>query len=260
MKNSIVKHKLRVGEPVLVNKVCFFNADLVELIALMGFDCLWICTEHAPVDAALLKDMVRAGRAGGMDCMIRTGAGSYDDFMRFLELGADGLMIPHRRSREYAQEIVRRCKFPPLGERGIDGVAADADFGLMATGEYIRHANDESFLVLQIEDIHALDNIEAIADVEGLDVLFVGPADLSLSMGIPDQVKHPEILNVIKKVVSACEGKPVVCGTPYIDAEHCRKLIDTGVKFFTGTSDSAIIRAGFANQKDMLRDIGFTFR
>ena len=260
MNNSIIKRKLRNGEPVLVNKICFFNADLVELIGKMGFDCLWICNEHAPIDAALLKDMIRAGRAGGMDCMVRTGASSYDDFIRFLEVGAHGLMIPHLRDAEHAREIVRLAKFPPIGERGIDGVSADADFGLLQTEEYLKQANAETFIVLQIENIHVLDNIEEIAEVEGIDVLFVGPADLSLSMGIPGQVKHPKILKTIERVVKACEGKSVVCGTPHLDAEYCRQLMNMGVKFFTGTSDSSLIRTGFAKQKSILHDVGFTFR
>ncbi len=260
MKKSIVKQKLKNGEPVLVNKICFFNAELVELIGMMGFDCLWICNEHAPIDASLLKEMIRAGRVSGMDCMIRTGESSYDDFIRFLEMGANGLMVPHLRDAEHAREIVRRSKFPPIGERGIDGISADADFGLLPTNEYIRQANDETFIVLQIEDMGVLERIEEIAEVEGIDVLFVGPADLSLSMGIPDAVKDPKILKVIERVVRACDGKSVVCGTPYIDTEHCKKLMDMGVKFFTGVSDNGILRTGFANFKKTIEGAGFSFR
>ena len=259
MKKSIVKHKLKNGEPVLVNKICFFNTDLVEMMGLMGFDCLWICNEHAAIDGSLLKEMIRAARRCNMDCVIRTGERSHDDFICFLEMGANGLMIPHLRNAEHAEEIVRRSKFPPIGERGIDGVSADADFGLQAGDEYIKQANDQTFIVVQIEDESALDNIESIARVEGIDVLFVGPADLSLSMGIPNQVKHPKILEVIKRVVRASEGTSAVCGTSYIDHEHGKKLMNMGVKFFTGTSDSSILRTGFANFREAVRDIGFTF-
>ncbi len=259
MKKSIVKQKLKSNQPALVNKICFSNADLAELIGLMGFDCLWICTEHTSIDASLLKDMIRAGRATGMDCLMRTGQDSYDDFIRFFEMGANGLMIPHLCDAEHAKEIVRRAKFPPIGERGIDGISADADFGLLPTEEYIKQANDQTFIVVQIENKHTLENIESIAKVEGIDVLFVGPADLSLSLGIPDQVKHPKILEIIERVVKACEGTSAVCGTPYIDPEHCKKLMDIGVKFFTGTSDSGILRKGFANFKNDLKNIGFTF-
>lgn len=260
MKKSIVKQKIKNDEPVLVNKICFFNADLVELIGMMGFDCLWICNEHAPIDASLSKDMIRAGRASGMDCMIRTGESSDDDFIRFLEMGANGLMVPHIRDAEHAREIVRRAKFPPIGERGIDGISADAGFGLADTKEYIKQANDETFIVLQIENTHVLDHIEAIAEIEGIDVLFVGPADLSLSLGIPDSVKDPKILKVIERVVRACEGKSVVCGTPYIDIEHCKRLMQMGVKFFTGVSDNGILRAGFTKFKKMISEAGFSFR
>ncbi len=260
MRKSVVKSKLRAGQPVLVNKICFPNADLAELIGLMGFDCLWICTEHLAIDASVLKDMIRACRASGMDSMIRTGQDSYDDFTRFLESGATGLMIPHVKNSEHAREIVKRAKFPPIGKRGIDGISADADFGLADTNEYIKHANDETFIVVQIEDEYALDDIEQIAQVEGIDVLFLGPADLSLSMGITNQVKHKKILQAIEKIIKACENSSAVCGTPYIDVEHCKRLMNMGVKFFTGTSDSGIIRAGFSALKESLKQLSFDFR
>ncbi len=260
MKKSVVKQKLQSGEPVLVNKICFSNADMAELIGLMGFDCLWICTEHTQIDASLLKDMIRAARVSGMDCMIRIGQNSYDDIMRFLEMGANGVMIPHLQDAEHAQEIVRRAKFPPIGERGIDGISADAEFGLMPIEEYVKQANDETFIVVQIENRHTLENIESIAKIEGIDVLFVGPADLSLSLGIAGKVKHPKIFEVIERVVRACEGTSSVCGTPYIDKEYCKKLMDIGVKFFTGISDNRVIREGFGNFKNEIKELGFGFR
>ena len=95
MPASIVKHKLGAGQPVLVNKVNFHNPALVEMVGLLGFDCLWICNEHIAVDQSVMAGMLRACRASGMDCVVRVGQDCYADMMRFLELGANGLMIPH---------------------------------------------------------------------------------------------------------------------------------------------------------------------
>ena len=260
MKKSVVKHKLRNDVPVLVNKICYFNADLAEMIGSMGFDCLWICNEHGTVDASLLKEMVRAARVRDMDCVVRTGENGFDDLIRILEMGTNGLMIPHIRNAEQAQEIVRRAKFPPIGQRGIDGIGADAEFGALPIEDYLKQANDETFIVAQIENIEALANVDEIAHVKGIDVLFIGPADLSLSMGIPGQCSHPDIIDAIKKVVELCKTNGAVCGTPYINAEHCKRLMDMGVKYFTGTSDFRILSDGFASFKDEVKSLGFSFR
>ena len=257
---SIVKQKLKNGQPVLVNKINFFNSDLVEMIGLMGFDCIWICSEHAGVDYSMLNDMVRAARISGMDCVVRTAEKGYDDFNRFLEMGIKGLMIPHVADASAAEDVVSKGKFQPVGNRGIDGVSVDSRFGLLPVEKYIKTANDETFIVVQIEDQKSLSNVEAIADVEGIDVLFVGPGDLSLSMGFPGQVKHPEILKAIDKVASACKGTATVCGTPMIDSEHGRLLMDKGVKYFTGLSDFRILSGGFRDFREKCKKMGFSFR
>ena len=228
MQKSLVKQKLAEGQLVLVPKVCFMDPNIVEMMGLLGFDCIWICNEYKAIDPTTLENMVRAGRATGTECVIRTGANSFDDLARFLSMGANGLMIPHVQTAEHARRAVDRIKYPPLGHRELEDVNADADYGLMPLDEYLKAANDETVVVVQIEDMEAADNVEEIAEVAGIDVLFVGPADLALSLGVPGQVRHPKVLEVIRRVVRACEANHLVCGTPALDPEHCQLLIGQG--------------------------------
>ena len=260
MRQSIVKRKLTAGEQVLVAKVCFLDPSIVEMLGLLGFDCLWICNEYRAINPQTLENMIRAGRAAGADCVIRTGPESFDDFARILAMGADGLMVPHLQSAQHARRVVERTKFPPLGRRALESINADADFGLMPLDKYMTRANEETFLVLQIEDGEALEQVEEIAAVAGIDVLFVGAGDLSVSLGVPGQVKHPRVLEAVRRAVRACEGRGIACGTSAIDPEHCRVLLDEGVRYFADGSDWRILLAGVRQHKQAFGELGFTFR
>ena len=260
MHRSVVKRKLSAGELVLVPKVCFVDAGIVEMLGLLGFDCLWICNEHRAIDANHLENMVRAGRAAGADCVVRLGVNGLDDIVRVLAMGAHGLMIPHVKTAEHARAVVSKAKYPPLGNRGLESINADALYGLRPLQQYLQAANDETFLVLQVEDAEALDHIEDIAAVDGIDVIFVGPSDLALSLGLPGQEKHPRVVEAIRRVVKACRSRNVVCGTAAMDAEHCGHLIEEGVRYFTDGSDWRAIRTAFADAKQAYGALGFSFR
>ena len=259
MQKSIVKDKLSRGESVLVAKAGFMDPNIVEIFGNIGFDCAWLCNEHLGVDSSRMASLIRAGRASGIDCVVRTGPDSRDDFIRFLEMGANGLMIPHVINADQAKGIVERIKFPPEGKRGADGVNADAKFGLIEFDVYLRDANKETFVVLQIEDKEAVDNIEEIAAVRDVDVVFVGPGDLSISMGIPGQIKHKRIQEVIKRVCKACEKTGAVCGTTAREPEYALELKEWGVRYFSGISDWGHLVGGLKQTKEKFKEYGFGF-
>ena len=115
-------------------------------------------------------------------------------------------------------------------------------------------------MVVQIEDLEAAAQADAIAEVPGVDVLFVGPADLALSLGLPGECRHPKVLDVIRRVVRACEASGKVCGTPALEPDHCRLLIDEGVRYLTDSSDWRMLVTGFRARREAYADLGFTFR
>ncbi len=247
MRKSKTLQKLRSGEPVFCLKSIYAEPDIVEMMGYMGTDVVWICNEHIGIDPEKLKNVIRAGRAGDIDVMVRRAFGNYDDLIQPLEMGAAGLMIPHCINAEMVQSIVHQTRFHPLGQRGVDGVGGDSRFGTVTGVEYTAGANNETFIMVQIEDAEAVDEIEAIAAVPGIDIIFIGPADLSQSLGCPGDFRNGKIRDAIKRTVAACEAEGKWCGTSGLDLEYMRELLDIGVRFLTVTSDFGMIRKGVAS-------------
>jgi 2-keto-3-deoxy-L-rhamnonate aldolase RhmA len=140
-------------------------------------------------------------------------------------------MVPHVLTAEEARSVVRNVKFPPAGSRGIDGIEAHADHGLQPFADYIAQANRETFVALQIEDAEGLENVEEIARVPGVDVLFVGPADLSGSLGLVGQFDHPRVEEAIARVASAAAAAGIHWGIPVGSAERLTAMRERGAAF-----------------------------
>lgn len=245
MTHSKVLSKLRAGELVRVvsiNRVT--DPWLTEVAGKIGFDAVWLDLEHRDFPSGVAAPMALACRATGMDLIVRIRKTGYDSPMRVLESGAQGIMVPHCLTAAEAQQWVDWTKYPPLGKRGFDGAGCDADSSLASPVEHLAHANRETFLMLQIEDPEAVENVDAIAAVPGVDVLFIGPGDLSISYGIPMQTSHELILNAMSKVAGACErhGKHwgMATGTP----EMAQRAASAGAGLITCGGDHGFLVRG----------------
>ena len=261
MKKSIVCEKMRKGEVILSAKMNFMNPNLAELIGYMGFDCLWICNEHQGIDRSMLENIIRTAKITGMDMLVRTGYGSHTDLIQPLEMGTQGLMIPHIETVGQVRKIVQETKFHPLGLRGMDCVNGDADQGMANVDEYIEFARNNTFLAVQIEDEEALVQVDGIASVEGLDMIFLGPKDFSQSIGEPGNVRHPKVWDAIMRTSEACNRHGIYCATSGLgDLEYMKKLIDNGVKFIPVLSDYGIMVQGLKDAKEKYGKLGVKFR
>ena len=147
--------------------------------------------------------MIMAIRERGAEAVIRPRRSGPDAVYRLLEIGAAGLVVPHCMNAEHAREIVRNTRFAPIGQRGMETVCLDADYMMADAKEYFEFANRETFVVVQIEDREAVEDVEAIAAVEGVDGLFFGPGDLAQSYGIPLQFDHPTMREALERVAGA---------------------------------------------------------
>jgi 4-hydroxy-2-oxoheptanedioate aldolase len=165
------------------------------------------------------------------------------------------LMVPHCLSVDEARQWVEWVRFPPLGRRGFDGAGADADYAFADPHEYLTHANEEVFLTLQVEDKECVDCVDEIAAVPGVDLLFVGPGDLSISYGVPFQFDHPLVLNAIDKVAAAAEKADKWWGIPTGSAEQAQWAIDRGARLVTAGNDHGLLMQGFKNKFDEFRDV-----
>ncbi|MBL8228130.1 MAG: hypothetical protein JNL98_06620 [Bryobacterales bacterium] len=217
---------------------------LVEVIGRIGYDVVWFDLEHRLFADGKVDAIALACRHAGVDLMVRIRKHGYDSAMRMLEAGANGIMVPHIRSAAEAREWVNYVRFPPLGKRGLDGVGADADHGFANTLDHIKHANEEVFLALQIEDKEAVEQIEEIAAVPGFDLLFVGPGDLTLSYGVPLQFEHPLIESAYQRVAEAAAKHGKWWGTTSGNATQAQRVLDRGGRMFTAGGDHGALVNG----------------
>ena len=245
MKQSKVKEMLKNGEAVAVPEINhIFSPNLIEMLGTLGYECVWIDMEHSGLGYERLSELAIAARVTGMDVIVRISKGGYTSVIRPLETGVNGLVLPHCMSREEAREFVRMAKFTPLGLRGI-GCGRDSCYGLTGFDNYLKQANEETLLVVQIEDKEAVDEVDGIAAVEGIDVLFIGPVDLSQSYGVPGQIEHPLIREAIKKVAAASKKYGKWWGHPAEPGRRMQEMLNNGAQFLNCTSEMSILLKGF---------------
>jgi 4-hydroxy-2-oxoheptanedioate aldolase len=248
MNASRIRQKLARGEAAWCAKAGYCDPELVELMSTLGFDGIWICLEHKRLDPSTTYALIQACRLGGADAIMRVKPANYTDLLALLEAGAKGIMLPRVRGPEEVREVIAAMKYPPLGRRGYDGIHADAGFGLGSPTDYMAHANGETLLIVQIEEPEVVPHLDPIAALPGVDVLFVGPADLSLGLGKFGQPEAPELDAVFKQVAEACRRHDKVAGIPCAAAQVPR-YYEMGYRFFNVASDYRCLVNGLNQAK-----------
>ena len=200
MRRSKVLEKLRKGEKPSCFKVNLKDAQVTEIAAKCGFDCIWVDQEHIGQDWSVLSAHVWASKSQDVDLMVRVPRGGYSEYIRALELDATGILVPHIMSLQDAKDVVHMTRFHPIGRRPIDGGNADGGYTLEDFNQYITEANEQRFVVLQIEDPEPLAELEEIAQLEGYDMLFFGPGDFSQGIGTPGDFSNPLLIETRKRI------------------------------------------------------------
>ena len=259
MRASRIKRKLKCDEPVLITALHLIDASLFELTSLMGFDGIWMDMEHHSYSLETAAQLMRAARVGSSDILIRPAKGEFMAMGRMLEAGANAIMYPRCDDAKEAAEVVRWAKFAPLGTRGFDGAGADMPYCSMSVRDYISQANDETVIIIQLEDQHAVDAADAIAAVDGVDALMVGIADYSILCGVPGQFDHPKVQDAINHVAQAAKRQGKHWGTPSMNAEHCRRLMEMGARVHFHGADIVAILAALSKIQREFGPLGFEF-
>jgi 4-hydroxy-2-oxoheptanedioate aldolase len=256
MVKSKVLRKLRSGDFfkfAAISRVT--DPWLAEFVGRLGLDAIWLDMEHRPFGYDVIGPISLACRATGMDLMVRILKTGYSTPMRVLEAGANGIMVPHCRSVEEARQWVEWTRFYPIGRRGFDGAGVDADYMLAPPLEHLKHANAETYLMLQIEDREAVECIEEMVAVEGVDILFIGPADLSISYGLPLQVEHPEVQKAIDRVAAAAAKAGKWWGIPTGTPQAAQRALDRGARMVFCGSDHVSLVRGFQDVYEQCKDL-----
>ncbi len=216
-----------------------------------GYDCIWLDLEHRGFDFRELQALMAHFRLYDIDCMLRAPTLEKTGLYRYLEEGATGLMIPHVSTAERARELVQAVKFPPIGDRGLDNAGFDSDYRINENSlEYVEWANRETFLVVQIETPQAVENIEEIAAVPGLDMLFLGPGDLGLRYQL-DGDDGSRLEAAFEKVAAAAKAHDVYWSCPAGSPAEMKRRREQGAHLLANCGDFMLLREGLNQAAEM---------
>jgi 2-dehydro-3-deoxyglucarate aldolase/4-hydroxy-2-oxoheptanedioate aldolase len=232
--NDAFKCRLRAKELLLGPMLTLPSPEVAELMALAGFDWIWVELEHAPTDILTAQHMIQAV-GGRCPCVVRTPWNDVVWIKRVLDTGCEGIVIPQVQTAAEAENAVRACHYPPAGVRGI-GAARGQRYG-MGLPDDVLSANSALTIIVQIEHIEAVKNVRYILAVPGIDAILIGPNDLSASMGLIGQYNHPEVRDAIQTTITAGTERGVPVGIFVGDPAAARAYIDAGCTLIVLTAD-----------------------
>src|SRR4029077_14746782 len=224
---SPVKKRLREGEPVIAVTITTANVDVAAHAASMGFDFLWIETEHSPITLETLRNMVLATRGMKALPFARVPVNELWTAKRVLDAGVCGVMFPFTSTPELAAQAAAACRYPPAGRRGSGPVLARFTWPGGSDG-YPDSADSNVVVIVIIEEARAVENVEAIAATPGIDVMFIGTSDLSFSLGLRGNQDHPRLQEALEKVVAAAHKHGKVAGRPAATPELAQQYMAQG--------------------------------
>lgn len=237
---NFIKNKINEGKTVVGPFLKMSDPSLIEQAALAGFDFCIIDMEHGPLSFETAQDLIRAAELHKMSPIIRTTDASDENILRALDLGAHGVEVPQVNSKESAQAVVNASKFYPLGTRGVCRYTRAAEYTHIPKEEHFKKSNENTMVLVHIEGLEGVNNLDEILEVKGLDVIFLGPYDLSQSCGVPGDVTNPIVVEKMKQAVAMAERKGVKVGTFVETPERANFWRELGVSYLAYSVDVGI--------------------
>jgi 4-hydroxy-2-oxoheptanedioate aldolase len=235
-------------------KTC--DPAVIETLGHAGFDFVILDMEHGPNSVETLQHLVRAAELAGVLPIVRTAPGNLEQIGKVLDIGAAGVQVPQIGTAAEVEAALRAARFSPMGERGVCRFVRAARYSSMEKTEYFRRAN-EALVVVQIEGRQGLDNLDAILAIKGIDVIFIGPYDLSQSLGVPGQVDHPLVIAKTQQILKACLAKGIAVGNFTEKPKQTAFWIEQGLRYMSFSVDMGILyEAGQTLLKDLRGEKG----
>jgi 2-dehydro-3-deoxyglucarate aldolase len=257
MLAETIKQKLADKKVSIGTWMTMAHPSVAEILAMAGYDWVVMDTEHSAVDVSEVLQMLIAIEHRGAIPLVRLAGIDPIQAKSVLDSGAAGIIVPMVNTKADAELCVSMTKFPPMGKRGV-GLARAQGYG-MNFDDYVKRNNSDSLLIVQIEHIDAVNNIEEILSVAGIDGTFIGPYDLSLSLGIPGQLSHPLVKEAKAKVLKAALAKGLAAGVhivqPATAAEEYKEAVEAGYTFIAVGADNLFIRDGAKNLYDSIQKL-----
>jgi 2-keto-3-deoxy-L-rhamnonate aldolase RhmA len=232
MRINRTKDRLAQGATVFGSAVQFFRSpELPRLFAAGGLDYLFIDTEHSGLDLETVQDMILTSVQSGITPIVRVSELLYSLVTRALDVGAQGIIFPRVEDPAILREAISWTKFPPRGKRGFGVSVPLVDYEPRSFPEIMEHLDTNTLVVVQFETRLAIERCDELLTIPGVDVALIGPADLSISLGIPGQVDHPDLIAICRKLIGACQKHGVVPGIQCRALAQAKMWMSHGIRF-----------------------------
>ncbi len=248
MSQRNIREKLLDGEKCAGIFQVLDHPGVSRIIAAADFDWVVLDAEHGHFTSSSLRNCLEVLQGRDISPLIRVPDNDTAIIKQVLDIGPQGILIPLVSDREECEAAVSASKYPPRGIRGI-GPGRATDYGNNMK-EYLENANDDILTAVQAETVGAVNNIEEISEVEGLDMIFIGPFDLSGSMDMPGQTDHQRVQEAVDKVIEVCRRKDVTLGMWCDDEEHAARMYEKGVQFLVCSTESMIFSRGLNESRE----------
>ena len=243
-----LKDRLRDGEVVFGGTVTeHLRPSVVKAYLNAGFDFIFIENEHGAFEPARLADFVMCARDNGLTVVSKLGELSRAETARLLEMGVMGIQLPRTETADDMRTLLDYIKFPPVGSRASATGYGNSDYGKVDKSVWYEKMNAQTFVVAHFETRAGAENVQAVLDVDGIDICFIGSSDLSLSYGIPGQYQDPDFLATVQGIFNVAARRNVVRGIVATNYDDARYWIEQGVQYFECHHELDFIRAGAAN-------------
>ena len=251
MRENTLKQKLQAGKAAFGVMITFPSAPVVEMLGQLGFDWVLLDNEHGNITVDNVEDLVRAADLTGIAPIVRPVGNRPEIIAPFLDRGAWGVQVPHVNTAAEAEASVDAVKYYPLGHRGIFSRSRPANYGFSgSTEDYVKQANDNTLVCLMLEEVEAIENLDELVRVDGVDVYFIGSGDLSQSMGYPGQQTHPEVQAQMEKGVKIISDAGRIAGVSCPD-NLVPKFLGLGVQYFHSNVGTLLQSASVPYLKSM---------
>lgn len=254
MQTNVLKKKLKEG------KVCFgtfvrLGPRAVEILGHAGWDFVVFDMEHGVFDFTQVEEMARAARGVGITSLVRVPEPNPSHIMRAVDAGAEGVQIPQVETAAMAKIMAQAARYFPEGKRGLCSYVRAAGYSNIPPDEHMASSNREVLTVIHIEGEAAASGIETIVETPGIDVIFLGPWDLSQSLGVPGKTKDPKVIGIMERVITVCQKRNVIIGTFVREIEDAKRWIDLGVQYMMVATDAGLLLRGSKEWVGALRKI-----
>jgi len=245
MKPNALRTRLLAGQPVVGTMIQEISTPfIVHAFANAGFDFVYVDMEHGRFNLETAAGLIQTIRLTDMVPLVRVPDNQYHLIARVLDAGARGVMIPRVETREQAEKAVQAVRYPPLGQRGLAVARGHNDYKRQDSIVFSQEANRENLVIVQIESKQAVECVDEIVSVPGVDIALIGPGDLSQSLGITLKMDHPDMVAAIEKVIAACKRHDVIVGLHVGDLKAIKYWSQNGILLLSGSSDLDILLDG----------------